>query len=268
MLRNLQANGSLTNAVKGCTEVVATTSNHTPRALKPSKQVVPSKPTYLTNFTFQSNLLGKKSLTAVTATQIRLVHTDFKVPDYSDYRRNSVKDSTSSNRDTFENRNAFTYMVLGTAATGAMFCAKSIVHKFVLSMAPAADVLALASIEVNLNEIPEGKNATIKWRGKPLFVRHRTAAEIQAEQSASLAELRDPEDDSVRVQKPEWLVIIGVCTHLGCVPIANAGEWGGYYCPCHGSHYDAAGRIRKGPAPSNMEVPPYKFLDENTLLVG
>lgn len=268
MFRNVQVSGNLTNALKGCTEVVSTTSTKTAKVGKPPKQTVPTKTTYLTNFTMSSNLLSKKALTAVTATQIRLIHTDFKMPDYTSYRRNSVKDPKTSNRDTFENRNAFTYMVLGTAATGAMFSAKTIVHKFVLSMAPAADVLALASIEVNLNEIPEGKNATIKWRGKPLFVRHRTAAEIEAEQNTTLAELRDPQDDSVRVQKPEWLVIIGVCTHLGCVPIANAGDWGGYYCPCHGSHYDAAGRIRKGPAPTNMEVPPYKFLDENTLLVG
>jgi len=268
MFRNLQLSGSISNALKGCTEIVATTSVKTPHPGKSPKQIVPPRPTYLTNFTLQSNLLSKKALTTVTATQVRLVHTDFKVPDYTDYRRNSVKDPTAPNRNTYENRNAFTYMVLGTAVTGTMFCAKAIVHKFVLSMAPAADVLAMASIEVNLNEIPEGKNATIKWRGKPLFVRHRTAAEIQSEQSTTLAELRDPEDDSVRVQNPEWLVIVGVCTHLGCVPIANAGDWGGYYCPCHGSHYDAAGRIRKGPAPTNMEVPPYKFLDENTLLVG
>jgi len=268
MFRNLQLTGCVSNAVKGCTEVVATTSAKTPHPGKGPKETVPPRPTYLTNFTLQSNLLSKKSLTAVTATQVRLVHTDFKVPDYTDYRRNSVKDPNTSNRNTYENRNAFTYMVLGAAATSTMFCAKSVIHKFVLSMAPSADVLALASIEVNLNEIPEGKNATIKWRGKPLFVRHRTAAEIQAEQSTTLAELRDPEDDSVRVQKPEWLVIVGVCTHLGCVPISNAGDWGGYYCPCHGSHYDAAGRIRKGPAPTNMEVPPYKFLDENTLIVG
>lgn len=268
MFRNLQLTGNVSNAVKGCTEVVATTSVKSQNLVKAPKQTVPARPTYLTNFTMQSNLLSKKALTAVTATQVRLVHTDFKVPDYTDYRRNSVKDPSTSNRDTYENRNAFTYMVLGTAVTGTMFCAKSVVHKFVMSMAPAADVLALASIEVNLNEIPEGKNATIKWRGKPLFVRHRTVAEIQNEQNTTLAELRDPEDDSVRVQKPEWLVIVGVCTHLGCVPISNAGDWGGYYCPCHGSHYDAAGRIRKGPAPSNMEVPPYKFLDENTLLVG
>ena len=95
---------------------------------------------------------------------------------------------------------------------------------------------------------------TFKWRGKPLFIRHRTAAEIEAEVSCDPATLRDPQSDAERVKDPEWLVILGVCTHLGCVPIANAGEFGGYYCPCHGSHYDASGRIRKGPAPLNLEV--------------
>ena len=95
---------------------------------------------------------------------------------------------------------------------------------------------------------------TFKWRGKPLFIRHRTASEIEAETSIDPATLRDPQADSERVKDPEWLVILGVCTHLGCVPIANAGEFGGYYCPCHGSHYDASGRIRKGPAPLNLEV--------------
>lgn len=219
----------------------------------------------MTNVTSQSNLYNTNN---VIKTQVRLAHNDFKFPNYNNDRRTSGKNPAIPNSDTYKRRNAFTYVVLGTAATGSLFCAKAIVHKFVLSMAPAADVLALASVEVKLNDIPEGKNATIKWRGKPLFVRHRTAAEILTEQNTPLAELRDPEDDCVRVKKPEWLVIIGVCTHLGCVPISNAGDWGGYYCPCHGSHYDAAGRIRKGPAPTNMEIPPYIFLDENTLLVG
>ena len=102
--------------------------------------------------------------------------------------------------------------------------------------------------------IYSGKNMVFKWRGKPLFVRRRTADEIEDVRSVDTASLRDPEDDAVRVIKDEWLVLIGVCTHLGCVPIANAGEYGGYYCPCHGSHYDASGRIRKGPAPWNLEV--------------
>ena len=135
-------------------------------------------------------------------------------------------------------------------------------------MSASADVLALAKIEIKLDEIPEGKSVTFKWRGKPLFIRHRTAEEISAEQSVPVSTLRDAQHDSERVQKPEWLVVLGVCTHLGCVPIANAGDYGGYYCPCHGSHYDASGRIRKGPAPLNLEVPPYTFPEDGLLIVG
>lgn len=135
-------------------------------------------------------------------------------------------------------------------------------------MSASADVLALAKIEIKLGDIPEGKSVTFKWRGKPLFIRHRTADEIATEQSVSTSTLRDPETDGDRVQRAPWLVVIGVCTHLGCVPIANSGDFGGYYCPCHGSHYDASGRIRKGPAPLNLEVPHYEFPDDNTLIVG
>jgi ubiquinol-cytochrome c reductase iron-sulfur subunit len=148
------------------------------------------------------------------------------------------------------------------------YAAKVLVTDFISSMSATADVLALAKIEIKLNEIPEGKSVTFKWRGKPLFIRHRTGEEIATEQSVNLADLRDAQHDSERVSKPEWLVIIGVCTHLGCVPIANAGEFGGYYCPCHGSHYDASGRIRKGPAPLNLEVPPYEFPEDGLLVVG
>lgn len=113
-----------------------------------------------------------------------------------------------------------------------------------------------------------GKNMVFKWRGKPLFVRHRTTEEIEDVRSVDVNSLRDPAHDADRVKKDDWLVVIGVCTHLGCVPIANSGDFGGYYCPCHGSHYDASGRIRKGPAPENLEVPAYDFLDEGTMIVG
>ncbi|RWS23372.1 cytochrome b-c1 complex subunit Rieske-like protein, partial [Leptotrombidium deliense] len=107
----------------------------------------------------------------------------------------------------------------------------------------------------------------VKWRGKPLFIRHRTAAEIAKEKAVDVSTLRHPEADEQRVKQDKWLVVIGVCTHLGCVPIANSGDYGGYFCPCHGSHYDASGRIRKGPAPLNLEVPPHEFQD-NILVVG
>lgn len=157
-------------------------------------------------------------------------------------------------------------IVATTAATA--YGAKALVTQFISSMSASADVLALAKIEIKLSDIPEGKSVTFKWRGKPLFIRHRTGAEIATEQGVNIGELRDPQTDDVRCQKPEWLVVLGVCTHLGCVPIANAGDFGGYYCPCHGSHYDASGRIRKGPAPLNLEVPEYSFPEENLLIVG
>ena len=142
----------------------------------------------------------------------------------------------------------------GGLGLGGAYAAKSLVSHFVLSWSASQDVLALAKIEVKLGDIPEGKNMTFKWRGKPLFIRHRTAQEIADVAAVDPATLRDPQSDAERVKDSEWLIILGVCTHLGCVPIANAGEFGGYYCPCHGSHYDASGRIRKGPAPLNLEV--------------
>lgn len=133
-------------------------------------------------------------------------------------------------------------------------------------MSASADVLALSKIEIKLSDIPQGKNMTFKWRGKPLFVRHHTEKEIATEADVNIAELHDPQHDKDRVINPSWVIVLGVCTHLGCVPIANAGEYGGYYCPCHGSHYDASGRIRKGPAPLNLEVPYYEFPDDDTVV--
>jgi ubiquinol-cytochrome c reductase iron-sulfur subunit len=159
------------------------------------------------------------------------------------------------------------FQLLATTVTTA-YAAKVLVTDFVTSMSASADVLALAKIEIKLADIPEGKSVTFKWRGKPLFIRHRTSEEIATEGSVNLGELRDPQHDKERATNPKWLVVLGVCTHLGCVPIANAGEFGGYYCPCHGSHYDASGRIRKGPAPLNLEVPPYSFPDDGLLIVG
>ena len=143
-----------------------------------------------------------------------------------------------------------------------------VVLKFLLSMSASADVLALASLEVDLSKIEVGQTVTVKWRGKPVFIRRRTPAEIEKEVAVDSGELRDPQADTDRAQNPEWLVVVGVCTHLGCVPISNAGDYNGWFCPCHGSHYDASGRIRKGPAPYNLEVPEYKFLDETKMIVG
>lgn len=129
-------------------------------------------------------------------------------------------------------------------------------------MSASSDVLALAKVEVDMSNIPEGKNAIIKWRGKPVFVRHRTADEIKEAEGVDVGSLRDPQTDADRVKRPEWLVMIGVCTHLGCVPIGEAGDYDGWFCPCHGSHYDISGRIRKGPAPLNLEIPEYDFNDD------
>lgn len=144
------------------------------------------------------------------------------------------------------------------------------VAKFVASMSASADVLALASLEVELAKVDEGTTSVVKWRGKPVFIKHRTEAEIADVNSRALDTLRDPEQDAERTQEPKWLIALGVCTHLGCVPIANAGECvGGFFCPCHGSHYDASGRIIKGPAPLNLEVPEYKFIDDGEkVLIG
>ncbi|KAM9494255.1 cytochrome b-c1 complex subunit Rieske, mitochondrial [Clarias gariepinus] len=199
---------------------------------------------------------------------VRFAHTDIRIPDFSDYRRPEVMDPAKSSQDSSDARRAFSYLVTGTSAVVGVYAAKTAVTQFVSSMSASADVLALSKIEIKLSDIPEGKNMTFKWRGKPLFVRHRTEKEIATEADVDLSQLRDPQHDRDRVQKPSWVIVIGVCTHLGCVPIANAGEYGGYYCPCHGSHYDASGRIRKGPAPLNLEVPYYEFPDEDTVVVG
>ncbi|KAG6393991.1 hypothetical protein SASPL_144567 [Salvia splendens] len=165
-------------------------------------------------------------------------------------------------------KRAFAYFVL----TGGRFVyaslARLLVLKFVLSMSASKDVLALASLEVDLSSIEPGTTVTVKWRGKPVFIRRRTEDDINLANSVDLASLRDPQEDAVRVKNPEWLIVIGVCTHLGCIPLPNAGDYGGWFCPCHGSHYDISGRIRKGPAPYNLEVPTYSFLEENKLMIG
>lgn len=165
-------------------------------------------------------------------------------------------------------RRAFTYLLLSGVRFAYASTARVLVVKFVSSMSATADVLALASAEFDLSEIKMGTTITVKWRGKPVFIRRRTPAEVDAEASVPMAHLRDQEADDERTLKPEWLIVLGICTHLGCVPLSGAGEYGGWFCPCHGSHYDASGRIRKGPAPLNMEIPPYKFIDDTNILIG
>lgn len=165
------------------------------------------------------------------------------------------------------NSREFTYFLLGGARFVYASAARLALIKFVSSMSASADVLALASAEFDCDGIAMGTTLTVKWRGKPVFIRHRTEDEIAKEVAVSLASLKDPQADVDRASDPEWLVVLGICTHLGCVPITNAGDYGGWFCPCHGSHYDASGRIRKGPAPLNLEIPPYK-LDSGKLIIG
>jgi ubiquinol-cytochrome c reductase iron-sulfur subunit len=149
----------------------------------------------------------------------------------------------------------------------------AIAWPFVASMNPARDVLALASTDVDLSPIAEGQAITVMWRGKPVFVRHRTGEEIREARATPLSQLPDPAPDQSRVQRDQWLVLVGVCTHLGCVPLGqrsteNRGDYGGWFCPCHGSHYDTSGRIRRGPAPSNLAVPTYTFTSPSAIRIG
>ena len=144
---------------------------------------------------------------------------------------------------------------------------------FLNSMNPSADVMALSSIEIDLSAIPVGETRTVLWRSKPVFVRHRPDAEIKEMRATFLKTLPDPQTDEQRTKDPNWLIVVGVCTHLGCIPTQRksmkSGESGGWVCPCHGSVYDASGRIISGPAPRNLDVPPYEFIDKTkTLRIG
>ncbi|KDO27137.1 hypothetical protein SPRG_07845 [Saprolegnia parasitica CBS 223.65] len=186
---------------------------------------------------------------------------DFSSPDH--YFDDEVKAQVGD-----PSKRAFTYFMMGGARVAYATAARLAVLKFVGTMSASADVLALSTAEFDLSSIEEGSTITVKWRGKPIFIKHRTDAEIEESNNTNLAELRHQETDAERVQDPKWLVILGICTHLGCVPASNAGEYGGWFCPCHGSHYDVSGRIRKGPAPLNMEIPPYKFVSAQRVLLG
>ncbi len=169
-------------------------------------------------------------------------------------------------------RRDFLYVASGAFAAVGAACA---VWPLIDQMNPDASVLALASIEVDISAVPVGQEITVKWRGKPVFIRHRSEAEIAAAEAVDVSTLRDPQTDDVRLKNnpegklaKEWLVLIGICTHLGCVPLAYKGEYDGYFCPCHGSVYDTSGRIRKGPAPTNLEVPPYNFVSDTKVQIG
>ncbi|MAW01818.1 MAG: ubiquinol-cytochrome c reductase iron-sulfur subunit [Candidatus Pelagibacter sp.] len=171
--------------------------------------------------------------------------------------RNNIKEKTT--------RRDFIYTL--TATLGAVGAGATI-WPIVTQMNPDSSVKALSSIEVDISKIEKGKEITVMWRGKPVFIKRRTPEEVKSAESINIKDLKHPEDDKIRVKKSEWLVVIGICTHLGCVPINGKGEYGGWFCPCHGSHYDTSGRIRKGPAPTNLEVPSYKFIDDNRIVIG
>ena len=168
-------------------------------------------------------------------------------------------------------RRDFLYVMTGTVAAAGVAAA---VWPFIDSMNPAADVLALSTVEVDLKPIAPGQRITVKWRGRPVFIVHRTAKLIAlATKDDDNPNLIDPQPDSARVQNPEWLIVIGVCTHLGCIPLGQKkndprGPWGGWYCPCHGSEYDIAGRVRKGPAPENLWLLPYEFVEDERVVLG
>jgi ubiquinol-cytochrome c reductase iron-sulfur subunit len=151
---------------------------------------------------------------------------------------------------------------LGAVGVGAT------VWPLIDQMNPDASVKALSSTEVDVSSVLPGQSITVLWRGKPVFIKRRTEEEIAKAREVDLKDLKHPEKDEDRAKNPEWLVMLGVCTHLGCVPLGDKGEYGGWFCPCHGSHYDTSGRIRKGPAPTNMEVPKYEFVNSNTIKIG
>jgi len=164
------------------------------------------------------------------------------------------------------------FLLLSTVTVGTVGTALA-VWPLIDAMNPAADTLALSTTDVDLEPIAEGQSITVVWQGKPVFVRHRTAAEIKTAEAVALDDMIDPEADKDRVQKPKWLIMVGICTHLGCIPLGQKandpkGEYGGWFCPCHGSHYDTSGRIRKGPAPKNLLVPGYAFVTDTTVKIG
>jgi ubiquinol-cytochrome c reductase iron-sulfur subunit len=177
------------------------------------------------------------------------------------------------------NRRDFLY--IATGAVGAVGAALT-AWPFIAQMNPDASVLALASIEVDLAPIAEGQGIVIKWRGNPVFVRHRTAKEIEEAKAVAIGDLKDPVARNANVKngadatdenrvvggKEDFIVMMGVCTHLGCVPLGQQGDYGGWFCPCHGSHYDTAGRIRKGPAPQNLPVPKYAYVSDTKIVIG
>ena len=180
--------------------------------------------------------------------------------------------ANSAPKDAAEDASRRDFLLVATATVGAVGAALA-TWPFIHSMNPAADTLALASTSVDLSAIEVGQRITVVWRGKPVFISRRTQKEIDEARSVDIDGLPDPQVDDERVKQAEWLVVVGICTHLGCIPLGQKsgdphGEYGGWFCPCHGSHYDTSGRIRKGPAPRNLELPPYEFAENETIQIG
>lgn len=174
------------------------------------------------------------------------------------------------------------FLYIATAAAGAVG-AGAVAWPFIDQMRPDASTLAVSTIEVDVSSVEPGMSLTVKWRGKPVFIRNRTPEEIEAAKEVPISELKDPVARNANLSadapatdlersagegKENWIVMVGVCTHLGCVPLGQAGDFGGWFCPCHGSHYDTAGRIRKGPAPENLAVPTFQFVSDTTIRIG
>lgn len=178
-------------------------------------------------------------------------------------------DTDKKDNPNSENITRRDFIVL-TASSMTAIGAACALWPLVDSLNPSADVLAMSSIEIDLNPVTPGQTITVKWRGKPIFIRNRTEAEIKEVRLVSIKDLIDPELDEKRVKEGQdkWLITVGICTHLGCVPLSNQGAYNGWFCPCHGSEYDASGRVRRGPAPKNLEVPPYQFISENRIRIG
>lgn len=197
-------------------------------------------------------------------------HGDYRVREGygGKYKLDYLKDPHVPSRESEHWRLSKRATALVGSGIGTLIMAKQIFKGIVMFRTPGRDLLALSSIEIDLAKIPEGKSMTFSWQRKPIFVFHRTPAQIAAAEATNLSELRHPEHDDARALiDKKWLVVIGICTHLGCIPLAGKGDYGGYYCPCHGSHYDTAGRVRKGPAPENLPLPNYR-IEGNTCVVG
>lgn len=178
-----------------------------------------------------------------------------------------IEKNCDQNKNKEVNRRDFIILTTSALTVTGIGCA---VWPFIDSLNPSEDILASSVIEIDLSNIKSGETAVFKWRGKPVFIKHRTPEEILISRNTKLSDLKDPELDQDRT-KPgheKWLIVLGICTHLGCIPINNKGDYGGWLCPCHGSHYDLSGRIRKGPAPKNLEIPHYRFVGANKISIG